>query len=121
MHYQLSSWNRFARAQLRPLTHFLLETLATDYIPFHLDILLLRANIHVDGGVVGFKGGRFGDVGLLVLRFYGIVGFAAIDEMTVHTNTHSRNGMAICSYSNEDKPTSDIFLQSQLTNRTQFS
>lgn len=83
----------FSRAQLRPFARFLREALATDNIPLHFDIVLPGPNIDVNGRNLRFKIGIFGDVRLLVLRFYGVIGFAAIDKMTINTNTHSRNSM----------------------------
>jgi len=47
------------------------------------------ANIDVNGGFDGFKGGVIGQMAFLMLGFYGVVGGTAINVMTIHTNTHN--------------------------------
>jgi hypothetical protein len=45
-------------------------------------------DIHIDGGFQGFKGGLIGQVRLLMLDFYSMVGGTTVNMITIYTNTH---------------------------------
>jgi hypothetical protein len=87
------SREEFAGAQLCPAAYFLGETEAAHDVPFHFDDFTVLANVDVNRRLSGLEIGGFGQVGLLVLVLYGMVGAAAIDILAVNANTHG--GLAL--------------------------
>jgi hypothetical protein len=69
------------------------EAEAAHDIPFHFDDFAILTNVDVNGRFGRLEGGGLGQVGLLVLVLYGIVGAAPIDIMAVDANTHG--GLAL--------------------------
>jgi hypothetical protein len=66
----------------------LAKALATNYVPFHFDVIGLGADVDVDLGFCGGEVGRWGEMGLLMLFFYCMIGGAAIDIFAMDTNAH---------------------------------
>lgn len=90
-----SSWHQFTGTQPRPLSCVLLKALATHHIPFHLDIIFARSNVDVNAGLDGLENRILRHVRHLMLRFYCVVGNAAIYVMAVNTNTHDEKPLSI--------------------------
>jgi hypothetical protein len=67
--------------------------LATNYVPFHFDVIGLGADVDVDLGFCGGEVGRWGEMGLLMLFFYCMIGGAAIDIFAMDTNAHMGFGV----------------------------
>lgn len=84
-----------SRSQFWPFSGFLFKTFTANYIPFHLDAIFCGADINVDAGFNGVKGGIVANMAFLMLCFYGVVGDTAIDIVTVNTNTHIQNPLYI--------------------------
>jgi hypothetical protein len=80
--------DQLARAKLGPFVFFFRKAKAADHVPFHLDFIALVADVDINAGLGRFEGGGFGEVGLLVLVFDGVVGGAAIDVVAVDADTH---------------------------------
>ena len=75
----------------RPFSVILGKAQTANYIPFHFDIIGLGADVDVDLGFCGGEVGRWGEMSLLMLFFYCMIGRAAIDIFTIDTNAHTFN------------------------------
>jgi len=80
--------DRLVWAEAGPFVGFGNKALAAHHIPFHFSTAV--ANVDVDFGLDGFKGGGKGQMGLFMLGFDGMVGEAAIHVGAVNTDTHGR-------------------------------
>ena len=67
--------------------------MTANYVPFHFDIIGLGANVDVELGCCGGKVGGWGEMGLLMLLFYCMIGRAAIDIFAIDTNAHIFNAL----------------------------
>jgi len=66
-----------------------LKAETTHYIPLHENLFALGADIDIDARRVSSEIGVCGEMGLLVLGFYSMVGDTAIYKFTVNADTHS--------------------------------
>jgi tRNA nucleotidyltransferase (CCA-adding enzyme) len=62
-------------------------------IPFHFDDFAILTDVDINGWLGGLEIGDFGQMGLLVLVLYSVVGAAPIDILAVNANTHA--GLAL--------------------------
>jgi hypothetical protein len=64
------------------------EAEAAHDVPFYFDDFAILTDVDINGRLGGLEAGGFGQVGLLVLVLYGIVGATRIDILAIDANTH---------------------------------
>jgi hypothetical protein len=67
--------------------------LTANYVPFHFDIIGLGADVDVDLGFCGCEVWGWGEMSLLMLFFYCMIGGAAIDIFAIDTDAHMEFGV----------------------------
>jgi hypothetical protein len=87
------SRNQLPWTQPRPFAAIFRETLTANHIPFHLDTIVVSADVNINAGAGSLKVGQGCQMRLMMLSFDCMISRTSIDIFAIDTDTHKILGV----------------------------